>query len=69
MNSLFCGCSSLQKLPDISKWKANNVYDINSMFSNSSSLIELPDISNWNINNIKNMSYLFNGCFIINKIT
>ena len=44
MSDIFYGCSSLTKLPDISKWNTNNVTDISGIFSKCSSLIKLPDI-------------------------
>ena len=47
MNCLFSGCSSLIKLPDISKWNTNNVNNIIVLFFGCSYLIELPDISKW----------------------
>ena len=33
MNGLFAGCSSLQNLPDISKWNMKNTKDISFMFA------------------------------------
>ena len=45
MDCLFKECSSLKKLPDISKWNTNNVENISSLFANCSLLKELPDIS------------------------
>ena len=47
MNSMFCDCSSLQSLPDISKWDTKNVTNMSFMFYNCSSLQSLPDISKW----------------------
>ena len=38
MSSMFYNCSSLEYLPDISKWNLNNVTDISSIFYNCSSL-------------------------------
>ena len=38
MSDMFCGCSSLSSLPDISKWNINNVTDMRWMFSGCSSL-------------------------------
>ena len=59
---MFSGCSSLSSLPDISKWKTNNVNNMNGMFSGCSSLSSLPDISKWNTNNVNNMSTMFFQC-------
>jgi len=58
MNYMFCECSSLSSLPDISKWNTNNVKDMNSMFLRCSSLSFLPKISNWN----SNMNGIFAQC-------
>ena len=60
---LFCECSSLTSLPDLSKWNVSNVNDISGLFYGCSSLTSLPDISKWNINNVNNnISGLFYGC-------
>ena len=69
MSSMFSGFSSLISLPDISKWKTNNVKDMSSMFLRCISLISLPDISKWDINHVKNMNYMFTWMFIINIFT
>ena len=45
MSYMFCECSSLSSLPDISKWNTNNVTNMSEMFYNCSSLSSLPDIS------------------------
>ena len=37
MNGLFAGCSSLQYLPDISKWNITNTKDISYMFAGCTS--------------------------------
>ena len=62
MSELFCECSSLELLPDISKWEMNNIKYINRMFLNCSSLLFLPDISKWNIKNKININNIFKGC-------
>ena len=46
MGYMFCGCSSLSNLPDLSKWNTNNVTDMYLMFDECSSLISLPEIYN-----------------------
>ena len=48
MSEMFCKCSSLISLPDISKWITKNVKNMNSMFARCLSLKSLPDISIWN---------------------
>ena len=59
---MFNKCNKLLSLPDISKWKTNNVTDMSRIFSECSSLTELPDISKWKTNNVTNMSLcLING--------
>ena len=32
MSSIFCECSKLSSLPDISKWNTNNVTDMKQIF-------------------------------------
>ena len=62
MSYLFCGCKSLKKLPDISKWDLKYVEDISYLFYGYLSLKELPDISKWNTANVRTMEYLFYVC-------
>ena len=50
MSYMFYDCSSLQSLPDISKWDTKNVIDMSWMFYYCISLQSLPDISKWDIN-------------------
>ena len=61
MSGMFCGCSSLSSLPDISKWYTNNVTDMSGVFYECLSLSSLPDISKWNTNHV-NMFEMFDGC-------
>ena len=62
MSSVFCGCSSLTNLPNISIWNVSNVTDMNKLFKDCSSLNSLPDISNWKINKNKtNCTGMFDG--------
>ena len=56
MSYMFCKCSSLISLPDISKWNTINVENMSYIFSGCSSLISFPDISKWNTNNVSFMS-------------
>ena len=53
LQRMFEGCSSLESLPDISKWNTNNVTNMSYLFYNRSSLESLPDISKWNTYNVK----------------
>ena len=50
---MFCYCTSLISIPDISKWNTDNVIDMNFMFSHCSLLDNLPDISKRKIYNVK----------------
>ena len=62
MSWMFCGCSSLSSLPDISKLNTNNVTNMSFMFDRCSSVSSLHDISKWITNNATNMSWMFSGC-------
>ena len=61
-NNMFYKCSSLSSLPDISKWKINNITSMSKIFYNCKSLSSLPDISQWNTNNVEDMSDMFYNC-------
>ena len=52
MSYLFSNFNLSSSLPDISKWKTNNVIDISYLFYNCISLLTLTDISKWNTDNI-----------------
>lgn len=62
MSFMFCGCTSLLNIDNISKWDTKKVRKMNSMFSGCESLIILPDISNWDTSNVVGMNYMFSGC-------
>ena len=62
MKGLFCDCSSLSVLPDISKWNTSNISDMSYMFYNCSSLLSLPDLLEWNTNKIENIKFMFTNC-------
>ena len=62
MKSVFLNCSSLTKLPDISKWNTNNVKDLSDIFRNCYSLKSIPDISIWNTKNVMNINKIFYKC-------
>ena len=63
VNSLFYGCSSLQKIDDIFNLDSeNNITNISRIFYNCLLLKTLPDISKWNTNNVIDISFLFYGC-------
>ena len=61
MYSMFYDCSSLQSLPDISKWNTENVTNMSCMFDSCSSLQSLPDISKWKLNKELKKKYMFEG--------
>ena len=45
---MFTNCTSLISLPDLSKWKTDNLLMMQSLFYDCLSLSFLHDISNWN---------------------
>ena len=59
---MFCQCSSLILLPNLSQWDTSNITNIACMFYECNSLISLPDISKWKTSNIHDMSYIFYEC-------
>ena len=61
MGCIFSECSSLSKLPDISKWNTDNVINMEGIFYKCSNLKSLPDISKWNTTKVTNM-----GCIFLN---
>ena len=63
---MFCFCSSLTFIPNISKWKFNNKIEINNIFKGCNSLLIIPDISKWNIINIRED---FKSSFNVNSIS
>ena len=68
MNGMFCGCSSLLIIPDISKWKTDNLTEFNLIFYGCSSLFSYPDISKWNNEKIKNYVFLSSSSFSNSEI-
>ena len=61
MSNMFSGCSSLNNLPDISKWDTKNVTDMGFMFYGCSSLNNLEGISKWDTKSVTDMSEMFYG--------
>jgi len=59
---MFCNCSSLKDLPDISKWNKSIVININSRFKYFESLIKMTDISKCDISNITEHNFYLEGC-------
>ena len=68
MSSIFCGCSELNSLPNISNWNTCNIFDMNSIFSGCSSLNSIPNIINWNTSKVTNMNSMFDGCSSLNAL-
>ena len=68
MSGMFFNCSSLNSLPDISKWNTSKVNNMSRMFYNCYSLNSLPDISKWNTSNVHDMSKMFYKCSKLSKI-
>ena len=62
MESLFSGCTSLIKVPDLSKWNSEKIDYMNYMFADCFSLANIPDISKW-VKNKRNTFGIFNNCF------
>ena len=46
-------------MPDVSKWKIDNVNTIHGLFYRCESLAYLPDISKWKANKIFEMTHIF----------
>ena len=67
MSYIFNNCSSLISLPDISKWKVDNINNMNNMFDNCFSL--LFKISNFNnINAIDKSFIIVDNYYLSSKI-
>ena len=61
MAGLFQGCSSLQSLPNISKWKTSKVENMNDLFNGCVNLKEIR-ISDWDIPSVESMNSMFKDC-------
>ena len=55
MSHMFSWCSSLNLLPDISKWDTSKVTNMEYMFSYCYSLNSLPAISKWDTSKVTNI--------------
>ena len=60
INGMFINCKLLSSLPNISKWRLNNVKKMNYLFYKYTTLSSLPNISQCNTNNFTNMSIINN---------
>ena len=58
---MFTDCSSLESLPDISRWDTSKATGISQIFSYCTSLKSLPDISRWNTSSVTSMNDMFLG--------
>ena len=68
MSYMFEGCSSLESIPNLSRWNTDDVINMSYMFSKCSSLKNLSDISKLNTKYVQDMSYMFNDCSSIEKL-
>ena len=64
---MFQNCELLTSLPDISKWKTDNINNISDIFNNCKSLSNLPNISKWNIKKINEKNIIFEGCTLLEE--
>ena len=60
MSSIFCYCSSLEKI-NLFNYNTNNIINMKGMFYRCSSLHEI-NISDFNANYFNNMAGMFYGC-------
>ena len=66
MNNMFSNCTTLQSLPDISKWNTKNIKNMNWMFSHCYGLKSLPDLYKWDLKNLKSNDGMFYNCNLEN---
>ena len=66
---MFFNCSSLESLPDISKWNTTNVEDMSFMFYQCNLLKTLPNINKFETKKVNNMRYMFYGCYSLNSLS
>ena len=69
MSFMFYGCTSLERLPNISSWNSINVNDMSYLFRNCSSLKYLSNLSQLNTINVTNISYMFYGCISLSNLS
>ena len=68
MGGLFYECSSLEELPDLSKWNTKNTIFMMAMFYGCRKLKSLPDISKWSTDNVINITLLFFNCYSLKTL-
>ena len=62
LSYMFCGCTSLVILNDVSKWNTNNVTTMKAMFQSCKALQFLQCIGKLNTENVTDISYMFCEC-------
>ena len=62
MSYMLYDCYSLKELPDIYKWKVENLINASYMFYGCSSLFTIPELSKWNPKNIIDVGHMFYVC-------
>jgi surface protein len=65
---MFCNCSSLLTIENISNWNTENITNMSGIFSYCNSLSVLPDISNWNTSNVESMNNMFSNCMSLKSL-
>ena len=68
LNGMFCGCSELYSITNLSELDISDVTDMSFMFYECSSLLSLSNISKWNTSKVTNMSFMFYECSSLKNI-
>ena len=68
ISSMFSKCKLLKTIPNISKWKINNIKSLYCCFFECESIREFPDLSLWKTDNIIDISFLFSKCKSIKSL-
>ena len=68
LNGMFCGCSTLYSVENLSNLDTLEVNDMSFMFYECSSLSFLSDISKWNTLKVNNMSFMFYNCSSLKQL-
>jgi len=59
---MFCGCTELLSLSDISKWNSKDIINMGHMFEGCKNLKNINELLLLNTNKVKDMSYMFYEC-------
>ena len=62
LSGMFCNCSSLLYITDISERDMENISDISYLFYGCTELKSLPDLSKWDVKNVTNIELMFCHC-------